>query len=253
MGIKHYYAFGNKMSGTIKQNKLDRNAWENLRKNNKSPKEFAIEKTRKDWIQNCLRQKDYRKTAQIICFIIKNNKWEKIVSLGIGKGILEYYIKKFLPETNMKCTDFTPESLQLLKNVFTECDRFSAFDMLNDNYNELENEDVVIINRLSTEFTKKQWKEIFEKLYLSNIHNILYIPTEILTLKMSLDEKRNMIANMLQGKNNIFCGWMYTQNEFKSFFLGTRKKPLYEIKHIYRLENSAIFELHRNSKNKIKY
>lgn len=249
MVIKHYYAFGNKITNTINQNKLDRNAWEDLRKSNKSPKEFVIEKTRKDWFQNCSRQLNYRKTAKIICSLIKRNNWRKIVSLGVGKGILEYYIKKNLPEVDLKCTDFTPESLQLLRNVFTECNRFSSFDMLSNNYIELENENVVIINRLSTEFSKNQWKEIFEKLYLSNIHNILYIPTEILTLKMIINEKKNQIINLLQGKKNIFCGWMYTQNEFESFFGGTSsREPLYEIKHIYRLENNAIFELHRKSK-----
>ena len=170
MILKHYYSFGNDLVQNMNLNKLDLYGWETLRNNHKSPKDFSIEKTRKDWLRNCARKSGYRKSAQIVCRIINKHKWKKAVSLGVGKGILEYHIKKIIPELDLKCTDFTPDSLKLLSQVFTENDRFSTFNMLEDNYDNLAKEDVIIINRLSTEFSRKQWNEIFKKLYLSLIH-----------------------------------------------------------------------------------
>ncbi len=245
MKIRHYYGFGNEAAKNMKSTKLDVNAWEFLRRNHTGAGDFSIEKTRKAWVQNCMRKSDYQRAAQIICHIIRQHNWESAVSLGVGKGILEYYLKKNIPTLDLKCTDFTPDSLALLTSVFTECDRFSTFDLLNGDYAELENEDVVIINRLSTEFSKRQWKEIFEKLYDSNIRNILYIPTEILDLRMIIAEKRNTLTNVLQGRKNIFCGWMYTRREFTSFFHGKSKENLYMVVHAYRLNNNAVFELKR--------
>lgn len=246
MKIRYYYAFGNKIAKSMNSNKLDINAWEFLRKEYKDSRDFSIEETRKEWIQNCIHKNDYQKAARIICYIISGHNWEKIVSLGVGKGILEYHLKKNISTLNIKCTDYTPDSLRLLSSVFTECDRFSVFNMLSDNYNEFENEDAVIIYRLSTEFSKRQWQEIFKKLYNSNIRNVLYIPTEILNLSMIVDEKRKFLTNILEGKKNTFCGWMYTRKEFETFFFGKRKDNLYTIVHAYKLGNSAIFELERN-------
>lgn len=217
MKIKHYYFFEetqSKMSGR----KINAQNWDILRcDNNKSP--FAIEKTIEEYEENCRISFEYEKAATILCKLISSFGNNTMVSLGCGKGILEWHIKKKLPDLYIECTDYAEKSVKLLRSVFTECNNISVFDMINGDYKKWKGA-TVLIYRVSTEFTSKEWKVIFNKMYEAGIENVIFVPTELLTFRIIYGEKLRMFMNFLKGNPTTFCGWMYSKSEFLKMFRG---------------------------------
>lgn len=224
---------------------LDMDNWETLR-TYEDGGPFSIERTRKSWVNNCENKVDYRNVAAKVVDLLKDNGWKKVTSLGVGKGILEYHLKKMMPTLEVVCTDYTKSSLEALSKLFVECSRFQTFDMLQDDYSLLKESDVVIIYRLSTEFTKEQWKDLFSKMYVSRVENIIFIPTELLSIRICIDEKVRYFLNVLQHRRNTFCGWMYTRKEFLKIFKGNDVlTPSYCVVKSISYEDTEIFELKR--------
>lgn len=245
MKTKHFYSFDKEINKKMKSDRLDMAGWEALRIDSRKG-DFSIEKTRQDYVQNCEGREDYWEVAKIISDIICTHDWNKIVSVGVGKGILEYHIKKMIPEVSIECTDYTQNSLEILKKVLTECSNFRLFDMLNDDWISFKEMDVIILCRLSTEFSVEQWNTIFERMYVAGIKNIIYMPTELLNLKILVKEKIHFLLNFIRGRKNIFCGWMYSEKQQRKFFSGNSTPQFYLINNTYRLDDNAIFELKRN-------
>lgn len=99
--------------------------------------------------------------------------------------------------------------------------------------------DTALIFRVSTEFSRTDWRKVFCRLSKSNIKNIIFIPTEIADLRLIISEYKKHILNKIYGNKDIFCGYYYSLSEFKKFWFG-----YYEIDRLYRLgNNNGIFVL----------
>lgn len=242
MKCKHYYYFGEEIQSKMIKRNLDSNNWDLLRNDNsKSP--FVIEKSIKDYINNCNRQQKYIEAADITNKFIRSNKIESIVSLGVGKGILEYHIKTRNPNLRLLLTDYASESINSLKKVFPENNTFGMFDILNGDYNELNEFQCVLLYRVSTEFDYKQWKNIFNNMFLAGIKHIIFIPTELLTIKLFISEVKKHINCLTHKKKDIFCGWMFSENEFNNMFSGDNMKPMYIVNNVEYFGETAFYDL----------
>lgn len=247
MRVKHYYGFDIRIANKMCSKKLNANNWDILRTDEK-PGAFTIERDVNSYEENCMIQGNYEKYAEKILEIIKHNNFGKITSLGVGKGILEWHLKRLNPMLNIQCVDYTHKGLEMLKDVFVDCDEFLQFDMLEGNYSLFADRDVIIMYRLSTEFSIKQWKKIINKMYEARIKYVIFVPTEILTLKIALFENIRFFINIFTHKKNIFCGWLYSKREFMSFFI-KKKKKMYIITEKIKYDNNMVFCLRRNENN----
>lgn len=123
--------------------------------------------------------------------------------------------------------------------MFPSCDGFVLFDILNGDLSLLKEFDTALIFRVSTEFSRTDWRKVFCRLSKSNIKNIIFIPTEIADLRLIISEYKKHILNKIYGNKDIFCGYYYSLSEFKKFWFG-----YYEIDRLYRLgNNNGIFVL----------
>lgn len=237
MKIRHYYFFGKKQT----METLNAENWDRLRLDNELGP-FSIERKIDDYEKNCILSVEYRKMAEIISGIWKEyNLGERLVSLGCGKGIVEWHIKKLMPNLYIKCTDYTKESLRLLEKVFIKCDEFESFDLLSaDDYKNLKQDETLLMYRISTEFSIEQWETIFERLYEEGIQNIIFVPAEVLTVSIAINEKKNQFVNWVKHRKNTFCGWMYSKNEY-----GKMLKETYKIAYCERINNTEIWLLRR--------
>lgn len=245
MKTKHFYSFSEEVIKKMKSHKLDMDGWEALRTDNQRGV-FSIERTREDYVKSCESREEYREAAEKIKEIVNAHGWNRMISMGVGKGILEYHIKKLIPEMDIECADYTQSSLELLQQVLTECDDFRVFDMMRDDWSSLKEADAIILYRLSTEFTEDQWIEIFGKMYEAGIQYIIYVPTELLDFQILVKERIHNLINIVRGRKNIFCGWMYSEKKQRQFFRGKSQKALYKVENVYKLEHNAVFELKRN-------
>ena len=158
-------------------------------------------------------------------------------SVGVGKGILEYHIKDIMPTQYLCCTDYTLKALTELKKFFLQCDEFLPLDLSSD-ISVLNKYDIVLMYRISTEFSFREWRRVFKKLYKNGTKHIIFVPTEIATVKDLINEYSIHFAHVLKGKKDTFCGWKYSENEFLKMMSG-----YYKVKSKKKFNDTTVFDL----------
>ena len=164
----------------------------------------------------------------------------KLFSVGVGRAVLEYNIKSRNEKLEMVCSYYTPQSIARLRNVFPECDKIILFDILNGSWNEY-SKYTILMNRISTEFSISQWRNIFKLMYENQIAGVLFIPTEDLTIKLAIKEKIINFRELIKGNKLIDCGRMYSREMIISFW-----DTYYNLSSESKIGNTSIYYLERN-------
>ena len=237
MSTKHYYVFNN-FSGKC----LDKDRWDMLRTDGTNP-DFGLEATQEEFESTCQKRSDCQTTATCIddCLINTNTNCTDMISLGAGKGIVEWHLKKLRPDMRLTCADFTEQALSRLKKLFPSCDQFLTFDILKDDYTRFPRTAIILMHRISTEFTLQEWISIFERIHHAGIEHILFVPTELASIRLKITETVRHYARRIIGKKDTFCGWLYSKVEIERFFSG------YEIVSRVPHADSAIYLLKRTN------
>lgn len=245
---RHYYYFGKKLEKKLLGDKLNEENWDVLRNDNEEGP-FSIENTIESYEKNCMSSESYIKVSKLIIKMLQNRNLlhHKIISCGVGKGILEWNLKRAHPELYLVCTDYTKNAINKLEKVFVNGDEFRTFDMMNGDYEEFNVDSILLFYRVSTEFDVNQWNTIFEKMYVAGVKYIVFVPSEIASKKMIMREKRRHIINRMRFRKDTFCGWIYSEDEFLNMFKGKGKTEMFSITESFDFEATRGYLLTRNS------
>lgn len=131
MKAKHYYLFEKRIQNKFQGNSLNKENWDILRMD-ETENVFAIKKSIESFEKNCMVEEKYKKVAKLIYDLLESSEvdFKKIISLGVGKGILEWHLKRLRPEIIVECTDYTKGAVKQLKQLFVNLDSAYPFDML---------------------------------------------------------------------------------------------------------------------------
>lgn len=247
MKTRHHYAFGDRLQDKFQGGALNESNWEVLRLDEMEGP-FSLEKNAEDYEKNCEKSIEYKEVAGKIYRLLASEDItvQKIISLGVGKGALEWHLKKMMPKCIVECTDYTAKSIKQLKKVFRDVDAAYSFDILKGDYTRLDTNAVFIMHRISTEFCLQEWYSIFENMYNAEVFNIIFVPAELARACDMMREKVGHIKNIIRGRKDMQCGWMYSESEFLKMFKGRGGNTLYTIKNKVYHNGTAIFLLERN-------
>lgn len=248
MKTKHYFVFDKEVQNKFNNNSLNSENWEALRLD-EEPGEFSIEKDIESYERNCMNAHKYRDAAKVVYELISSRGGGKTISLGVGKGILEWHLKKIDPQLVIECTDYTENALEQLKMVFKDMDAAYQFDILNGDYTELDRNSIFIMYRVSTEFSLEEWYKIFGSMYNAGITYIIFVPAGLCNVWDIAKEKIKHAINIILRKEDVFCGYLYSENEYMKMFKGNGIAPLYIIEKKVIFEETAAFLLKRLVKN----
>ena len=223
MKCKHYFFFGEYFNSIFYNDlevsaNLSQEKWDLLRTDSTVTGPFTLETSMKAYEENCTRANEYQNAAVHICNHLK--KEEHLLSVGIGKGVLEWQIKQLMPEIVLDASDYAEESIKKLKLLFPTCNHLFAFDMVKGDWSSLPPYDHVLLFRLSTEFDSETWRQIFQSMAASGIEHIIYVPTELGTFRIFLFEYLQQVLGQLRLRKQTFCGWLYSESEIKKFWKG---------------------------------
>ncbi len=223
--MKHYYSFGNTTS-SLKDDKLDSGeSWDVLRM---SHPDFSISQKREEWLKAS--ELEIRKDGQDngliqrakdIVSLINKLKFNSLFSIGVGGAGLEYQIKKHKPELRVICSEYSEVNVNLLKKVFIEADSIIQFDITTKAWpTELVGEEssLCMIYRIDASFTDAEWRRIFESMHSSGVKNVLYIPTNFLTMLSIFFRLKRRVGWIVTGQRFSFSGYLRTKNTFQDFW-----------------------------------
>lgn len=215
--VRHYLAFPIKKAQDIGGNLSSSAAWDVLRTDDKDDWQ-SIPKDRSNWLARCQQELEISVRAKAIVDLVKREGFSSIISVGVGTAYLEYNLKRLYPPLNLTCSDYTPQSIERLKQVFPECDAIEVFDMLKDRWKPCQNA-LYLLYRVDTEFSDEQWKKLFITMGESNISDILFVPSVFLGLRFFITEKLVNLWHRFRGYQITFAGYVRTKDTVKTFWV----------------------------------
>ena len=174
---------------------------------------YSIPKDREMWVRRA--QDEFpRKVGEDLATYLTKISIKKVFSVGVGAGGMEYHLKKSYPSCELTCSDFEAETIKNLKNVFTECDEFRVFDLLDTPLTH----DFVVMSRVENEFNDDDLKKIFS---MAQSKNILLIISDVLSLyRVFILAKDNFVAK-IAGRRGPCAGYKRTWDQLESLFSNT--------------------------------
>ncbi len=219
MIIEHYASFRAK----LKSSALNQENWDILRTES-TDMAYAIEDNIEQYERNCMEAKTYELSAEKIVELLSRYNCKHIVGLGSGKGILEWHIKRCMPQMYVECTDYARASMEKLEKVFTKCDGFHCFDMLHGDYTVFGQDVCFVLYRVSEEFSYEDWCRVFGKMRAEGVRNIIYIPDMLATEELAEKMAQIHARHIEKGRESIFCGWIYSEDTLEEMFAAGQYK-----------------------------
>ena len=225
--INHYFAFDD-ATDLLKDGRLNSSeSWDALRR---SHPHFSISEDRKEWIKASEVQvkKDGQdgglvQRARDIVGIINRLGITSVFSVGVGGAGLEYQIKKMKPDLRLICSEYSPVAVNILTKVFHEADSVILFDMKNDDWSVATrgvdpDKQLCLLYRIDIDFTNEELRNIFDKMSVAGVCNILVVLCGRLTLRGLFNRLRQRLVWKVQGIPYSFAGHLRTTKTFPGFW-----------------------------------
>ena len=214
--LKHYYDFGRRLNKDLDFSRKQE-FWDALRIRDDEENIFSIPNDSFLWEQKCLNNKILDIQSDAIIQML-GSKYRRINSYGVGCAGLEYLIKRKNPQLFLWCSDFAPQAIERLKRNFKEADAIVPFNMLEGQWVHPDSGCAHLFYRVDTEFDDRQWEAIFRKMSQAGLDDILFIPSEILTIKGLFREQVKYFLVKFARHPLTFVGYRRTEEQLKALF-----------------------------------
>jgi hypothetical protein len=213
--IPHWYTFDRRLN-------LDASglssayAWDTLRTAEPAGS-FGLGISRADWRSRALSSPALQTRAGALVELLRRWEAASLVSLGVGTGMLEYLIKLDTPEIQIRCGDYAPATVALLRDRFLECDAIEVMDLANPEWVRTP-EEVVLLHRVDTELSDDEWRSLFAKLHALRCRHIVFMPAGLLTPVSAASQVRTALAALLHGQALRPSGFLRTSARLRELF-----------------------------------
>ena len=178
--------------------------WNKLR-DSKEEKDYFIPSDKKNYLMKLNSYDPDKKVINDFSDLVQRSQIKKIISFCSGTCKIEYYLmKKF----NLICevSDNT-HSIERIKK-FKIFHKVSFIDMTNEFKIDIDNNTIVLLSRIDTEFEDYQLQNFFRKMYNLKVRYIYFIPAEIITLKTILVKIKILIICFLRFREPVSWGYI---------------------------------------------
>ena len=200
-------------------------AWDQLRGADPA---FGLGGSREEWLRRAASFAALASQAAQIVALLRGWGVTRMVSVGVGTAILEYHIQTQYPELTLRCGDYAPASLELLRRCFTECRSIEVMDLLDTRWVRDPENEVVLLNRVDTELTDEQWRRVFSDLHRQRVRRIILIPCGLLTPRALARELQTIVRSALRRRPLTKAGYFRTHARMRQLFSpGFRRTGVY--------------------------
>ncbi len=207
MTIPHWYPFRKSMlmQGGDLQSPGN---WDRIRTADPAG-DFGFGTSREEWIARA-HSRMLLQRAGVIADLMRRSGAARVVSVGVGTGLLEYLIAGMVPKVSWRCGDYAAASLELLRARFLECQSMELMDLRNPTWAR-DPDEVVLLNRVDTELNDAEWRTTFAELARRGIHTIIWVPCGLVSLDALLDQVRAVVVAIRLRCPLIRAGYLRTE------------------------------------------
>jgi hypothetical protein len=217
--VPHWYGFaaGFQTSNAAVLTGAD---WDRLREVDSA---FGFGRSREEWVARARSNSELAERAKAIAILLDGWSTRRLVSAGVGTGLLEFLLKSQRPGLVMRCGDWSPESLRLLRERFTECDAIEEIDLRGGGWAR-DPDEVVLLNRVDMELSDREWRSVFMGLARAHVERIVLIPCGLLTGGTALAELRGLVVSLGRRRNIARSGYLRTPARMLDLFDGAYER-----------------------------
>lgn len=211
--LPHWYGFTPGIA-TSRSAVLTDEEWDRLRERDAA---FGFGRSREEWIANAQSNVAVVRRANAVAALLKSWNADRLVSAGVGTGLFEFLLKSVLSELVLRCGDWSPESLRLLRQRFVECESVERMDLRRPKWARDKNE-VVLLNRVDMELTDNEWRHCFTELATVGVKRIVWIPCGLLNGRSMVAEIRGVLAGIGMRRQLARSGYLRTPARMSELF-----------------------------------
>ena len=174
--VRRVFDFGHQRD-EVGETLLSPGAWDAVRR---LPGAFHLQDTREQWLADGS-QPPYPERAKSVAALAQRVGALSLCSHGVGGGLLEQQVHQLAPELELTCTDFAPETVGGLSELFEGANVVVA-DLRDPS--SLPRADLHLMHRLDQELSEHEWHAVFARLDAP----VVFVPSEILTLVVAAKE-----------------------------------------------------------------
>lgn len=179
-------------------------SWDALRVESSGP--FALPASREEW-EAAAENAALRERARGLDQSLEEMGARTLASYGAGVGLLELWLHRLRPERALTLTDYAPEGVRRLSDLFPEA-RVVAGDLRTTAPLDA---DVHLFHRIDSEFSNGEWRRLLERF---RKERLLIVATEILSPRRVLDE----VLLRRPGSGAALAGWTRTRSTFEALW-----------------------------------
>ena len=213
--LRHYYDFkGSRSLGGGSMQSAQ--AWDELRSDRglEQSADFYMPAERKAWVQLARQTAGVKNQAHSLAGLITREGFTSLVSCGVGRAILEYHLKLLLPSLALTCTEYSPEVVARLRQVFPECERIECHDFTRASWPPPSNRTLYLLNRVDTELADEEWPGVFANLAAEDVRHVLVVATAFLTPRVLASELKRHVLSLVFRRQLTFAGYVRSKAAF---------------------------------------
>lgn len=207
--MRHYFDFGPDRA-IVGDDLVRPAAWDALRTETSGP--FALPETRFDLERTADEHPELAERARAIDGLLEAPGVKTLASYGVGGGPLEFWLQRLRPERRLLLTDYAPQTVERVRNLFPEAD-VRVHDLSRDPPLEA---DAHLFHRVDTELTNREWLDLLRRFA---DETVIVVATEVATLPRLAAE----LVGRLRRRGLSRAGWLRTRDAFEALWPPTHQ------------------------------
>jgi hypothetical protein len=204
--VPHWYGFAPGVA-TSRSAVLTDEEWDRLRESDAA---FGFGASREEWMSKARSNTRLVERARAMARLLESGGATHLVSVGVGTGLFEFLLKSEMPHLALRCGDWSPESLRLLRERFQECESIERMDLRLPIWAR-DPDEVVLLNRVDMELTDAEWRRVFRQLAGAGTRRILLVPCGLLNGNSFMSEIRALLVSVRERRQIARSGFLRTQ------------------------------------------
>lgn len=237
MTLPHWYGFDSSV-GLIGHRLQSPTNWDRVRQADVEGS-FGFGASRQEWIDRANAQPQLRQRAHALSSLIRRWDVRRLVSVGVGTGMLEYLLAKASPELQIRCGDYAADSVAILRDRFIECETVEVMDLKRPNW-VADPDEVILLNRVDTELSDAEWRTVFRDIWDHGAQRVIWIPCGLLTPAIAFREVTAVVLALLRRRRLAQAGFLRTEARILDLF-----NPAYIRSAVYDGGDLPLWELRR--------